>query len=163
MKNKAIDFYLNFALIIDATIVILMWILNSFVIVIDFNRGTKANNLSILSDIISASISLAGFILASLTIIVAIKANLSNKSPELAKNPLELFFSSDNYKKIIEIFQGSIIELTLTFVSAYICWISLENIDDDFLFKVNVSLVFLVSISVVRSLLVLFKIINIKE
>lgn len=161
--NKAIDCYLNNSLTIDFVCVGLIWIINSYFSVIKFNIGTKENNVSILSDIISASISLAGFILASLTIIVAIKSNLTNKNLDSAKNPLELFFSPSNYKKIIEIFQGSIIELTFTFITAYFFWISLENIKLYTLFKVNISLIFVVSVSVLRSLLVLFKIINIKE
>lgn len=167
MKNKVsntiIDLYLNNSLTIDFVFVVLIWIVNSYFSAIEFKIGTSENNLSILSDIISASISLAGFILASLTIIVAIKSNLANKNPERAKNPLELFFSPGNYKKIIEIFQGSIIELTFTFITAYVFWISHENIMLYTLFKVNISLIFVVSISVLRSLLVLFKIINIKE
>ena len=161
--NKTIDYYLNNSLTIDLVCVILIWIINSYFSAFKFNIGTKENNISILSDIISASISLAGFILASLTIIVAVKSNLTNKNPESAKNPLELFFSAGNYKKIIEIFQASIIELTFTFITAYIFWISYENIKLYTLFMVNISLIFVVSISVLRSLLVLFKIINIKE
>lgn len=115
MKNKAIDFYLNNALIIDFTSVVVVWVINSYFPFIEFNSGTRENNIAVLSDIIAASISLAGFILASLTIIVAIKSNLANKSLDSAKNPLELFFSPDNYRKIVEIFQGSIVELTFCF------------------------------------------------
>lgn len=163
MKNKAIDFYLNNSLTIDFVCVLLIWVVNSNFSILKFNIGTKENNVSILSDIISASISLAGFILASLTIIVAIKSNLTNKSADNAKNPLELFFSPKNYRKVIEVFQSSIIELTFTFITAYIFWIAFENINLFTLFKVNISLIFIVSISVLRSLLVLFKIINIKE
>lgn len=163
MKNKTIDFYLNNPLKIDFFCLILIWIINSNFSVFKFNIGTKENNVSILSDVISASISLAGFILASLTIIVAIKSNLTNKNIESAKNPLELFFSPMNYRKIIEVFQGSIIELTFSFICAYVFWIALENINLFTLFKVNLSLIFIISISVIRSLLVLFKIINIKE
>ena len=99
--NKTIDYYLNNSLTIDLVCVILIGIINSYFSVFKFNIGTKENNISILSDIISASISLAGFILASLTIIVAVKSNLTNKNPESAKNPLELFFSAGNYKKIL--------------------------------------------------------------
>lgn len=163
MKNKSIDFYLNNSLKIDFVCLLLIWFINSNFSLFEFNIGTKENNVSILSDIISASISLAGFILASLTIIVAIKSNLTNKSKESAKNPLELFFSPMNYRKIIEVFQGSIIELTFSFICAYIFWVSLENIEIFTLFRVNISLIFVVAISVTRSLLVLFKIINIKE
>lgn len=163
MKDKAIDFYINNALIIDFVSVIFIWVINSNLSLLKYNTGSKEFNIDILSDIIAASISLSGFILASLTIIVAIKSNLANKSAKNAKNPLELFFSPKNYSKIINIFQGSIIELTFCFITAYIVWLSSENFVVYTVFKVNLILIFLLSISIVRSLLVLFKIINIKD
>ena len=163
MKDKTIDFYLNNALIIDFLSVVVLWMINSNFSFFEFKSGSKDNNIAVLSDIIAASISLAGFILASLTIIVAIKSNLASKSTETSENPLELFFSPANYRKIVEIFQGSIVELTFCFIAAYIVWLSSENLKVYTVFKVNLILIFLLSISVVRSLLVLFKIINIKD
>ncbi len=161
--NKLIDSYLNNALITDIVFIGLIWFANSHLKIIHFTFASREVHLSILSDLISASISLAGFILASLTIIAAIKSNISNKAPETAKNPLELFFSPKNYKRIVEVFQGSIIELTFTFILAYFFWITNENFSDQTIFKIVVSLSFIISISTLRSLVVLFKIIKIEE
>ncbi|CAM3712052.1 hypothetical protein [Flavobacterium saliperosum] len=161
--NKLIDFYLNNAIKSDILIVGLIWIANSCLRIIDFIPASKEIHLSILSDLISASISLAGFILASLTIIAAIKSNISNKAPETAKNPLELFFSPKNYKRIVEVFQGSIIELTFTFILAYFFWISSENFSNETIHKIVISLSVVISISTLRSLIVLFRIIRIEE
>ena len=161
--NKIIDFYLNNALKIDSFIFVLIWLANSYLEIINFKSASRETHLSILSDLIAASISLAGFILASLTIIAAIKSNISNKSPETAKNPLELFFSPKNYKRIVEVFQGSIIELTFTFILAYVFWISNENFLDESMFKIVICLSFIISISTLRSLIVLFRITKIEE
>lgn len=163
MKDKIIDFYLNNALLLDGVTIIIVWILNSNFSLFSFVSNDKEKNIDILSDIIAASISLAGFILASLTIIAAIKSNISSRSLENARNPLELFFSPGNYRSIISVFKGSIAELTFTFIAAYIVWISVENFSNDLLLKVIVSFVIIVSISVIRSLIVLFKIININD
>lgn len=160
---KSIDFYINNALILDAILICIIWLLNSKISILSFKINDKNDNIEILSDIISASLSLAGFILAALTIIAAMRANIINKPPEAARNPLELFFSSKNYKSIVNVFQGAIIELTFTFIVSYITWISKENISNITLFKVLISLTILTSISILRSLVVLFKIVNLKD
>jgi len=162
-KNKILDLYFNNALVFDALILIVIWISNSFLNIIPFKIADKGQNISILSDTIAASISLAGFILASLTIIAAIKANIANKPPQEAGNPLELFFSPGNYLSIMRVFQGAIKELTFCFIIAYGVWISIENISNYTLFKILVSIIFLISISIVRSLMVLYKIVSIKD
>lgn len=161
--DRFLDFYVNNALLIDFILLILIWLLNSKVSIVDFKPNSKDDDIDVLSDIISASLSLAGFILAALTIIAAMRANIINKPAEAAKNPLELFFSNGSYKKIMKVFQGSIIELTFIFVAAFIVTFSKENITEEFLFKAIVSFLLLMSLSTVRSLLVLFTIIGIKD
>jgi len=162
-KNKILDLYVNNALVSDALIIVIIWISNSSLNLIPYKIADKEQNISILSDTIAASISLAGFILASLTIIAAIKANIANKPPREATNPLELFFSPGNYFSIMRVFQGAIKELTFCFILAYGVWMSVENISNYTLFKILVNIIFLISISIIRSLMVLYKIVSIKD
>ncbi|RUT68546.1 hypothetical protein D0817_20695 [Flavobacterium cupreum] len=163
MKDKFLDYYVNGALFLDALLVCIVWICNSNFSLISFIINSKEDNISIISDIISASISLAGFILAALTIIAAMRSNITNKAPEAAKNPLELFFSNGNYKSIVKVFVGSIKELVFVFIVAYIVWICKENLKNDFLFRTIVSMSLLMFLSVIRSLAVLFRIIHIND
>lgn len=162
MKNfrTLVDNYLNYAFSIDALLIFLYWLFFnkfSFVTVI---YNTKNSNLDILGNIIGASVSLAGFILASLTIIVAIRSNISNKLPEQAKTPLELFFSIGTFKTIVKVFKIAITELIICFIISYIVWAISENITNEFIFKTIITLIFLMSVSTIRSLFVLFLLIN---
>ena len=163
IRDKILDLYINNALVCDALLVFVIWILNSNYSIVTYTIAKKEENISILSDTIAASISLAGFILAALTIIAAIKSNLANKTPQDARNPLELFFSPTNYRTIMKVFQGSIKELTCCCIVAYTTWIPIENISNILLFKILVSIIFIISISLTRSLMVLYKIVNMKD
>ena len=167
MRSKKLDmfldYYVNNALFIDCIIVIAVWFINSEICIFDFATPSKEDNISIISDIISASLSLAGFILAALTIIAAMRANIINKPAEAARNPLELFFSNGSYRKIMVVFRDSIIELTLVFIIAFITTFSKENLDKEFLFKIIIIFILLISLSTIRSLLVLFTIIGIRD
>lgn len=76
---------------------------------IDFDLKSKIKHLSIVENIIGASITLAGFILASFTIIVVIRSNILSKKPENSTNRLELFFSTGTYKATLKVFKIAII------------------------------------------------------
>ena len=133
--KQSVDNYLNYASIIDAAIICVLWILNSRFSFFEFVHNKKEVNVSIIGNIIGASISLAGFILASLTIIVAIRSNIKSKNPEQAQTPLELFFSVGTFKTIVKVFKIAIIELVICFIISYILWTISANISNEFFFK----------------------------
>lgn len=159
--KKTLDFYINNALFFDSLIIIILWATNSYMSVFDFEIADKSNNLNIVSDTISASISLAGFILASLTVIASIRSNITNRQPDATRNPLELFFSDANYSRIIQVFKDAIIELVLVFIISYSIWISQENFVNYTILKWIISAVIIIFLSVSRTLLILFTIIKI--
>lgn len=161
--RNSVDNYLLYAFPIDIFIVVILWILNSKFSIFELSYNEKSFNLGIIENIISASISLAGFILASLTIIVAIRANIQNKSPEKANTPLELFFSVGTFKTIVKVFKIAIIELVICFIVSYIVLAIAENLSNDFIFKVIVSSIYLMSFSTIRSLFVLFLLIKVEH
>ena len=162
MKNirNFVDTYLNFAFIIDIVVIVILWFANSKISIIDFALNKKESNIEILSNIIGASVSLAGFILASLTIIVAIRSNIVNKTPEQAESPLQLFFSIGTFKTIVKVFKIAIIELIICFIASYIVWSISANISNFTVFKTIVILIFLMAMSTIRSLFVLFLLIE---
>jgi hypothetical protein len=159
--KKIIDFYLNNALFFDSLTIIILWFANSYLTIIDFTIAVKEENLEIISDTVSASISLAGFILASLTVIASIRSNITNRPPDATRNPLEMFFSDKNYTRIVQVFKDAIIELILVFILSYFIWISQENFENYTLLKWIVSAVIIIFLSISRTLLVLFTIIKI--
>jgi hypothetical protein len=161
--RDSIDRYLRFAFAIDMIIILSLWMLNSHFSWFHFIYNKKEVNVDIIGNIISASISLAGFILASLTIIVAIRSNVKSKTPEQAKTPLELFFSVDTFKSIVKVFKIAIVELVICFVYSYILWTISNNLNNELIFKSIVSLVFLMVVSTIRSLFVLFLLIDVNE
>ncbi|WP_035677605.1 hypothetical protein [Flavobacterium limnosediminis] len=162
MKNfrTLVDNYLNYAFSIDALLIILYWFFFNKFYLISIIYNSKNSNLDILGNVIGASVSLAGFILASLTIIVAIRSNISNKLPEQSKSPLELFFSIGTFKTIVKVFKIAITELVLCFIISYLVWAISENVANEFIFKTIISLIYLMSVSTIRSLFVLFLLIN---
>jgi hypothetical protein len=159
--KKIIDFYLNNALFFDSLTIFILWFANSYLTIIDFTIAVKEENLEIISDTVSASISLAGFILASLTVIASIRSNITNRPPDATRNPLEMFFSDKNYIRIVQVFKDAIIELILVFILSYFIWISQENFENYTLLKWIVSAVIIIFLSISRTLLVLFTIIKI--
>ena len=161
--KKVLDFYLNNALFFDGIFIIGIWFVNSYFSFFDFKIADKNDNLEVISDMVSASISLAGFILASLTVIASIRSNITNRAPDAARNPLEMFFSDQNYNRIVQVFREAIIELVLIFVFSYITWISQENFDNYTLLKWIIVAVLIIFLSVSRTLLVLFTIIKIDK
>ena len=161
--KQSVDNYLNYAFIIDVVIIGVLWIFNSNFSFFEFEHNKNDVNVDIIGNIIGASISLAGFILASLTIIVAIRSNIKSKIPEQAQTPLELFFSVGTFKTIVKVFKIAIIELVICFVISYILWTISSNISNELMFKSIVSMIFLMSVSTIRSLFVLFLLIDVSE
>lgn len=116
---------------------------------------------NIISNIISTIVSFSGFILASLTIIVTVKSNVASKPVTEANNPLEMLFSPDNYKLIVEVFRDAIIELVVCLLIIYVCWTPFFNFPPIGLCMLIILGSTIIFLSVVRSLAILFRIITI--
>lgn len=100
--KKLADFYLNNALFFDSVLLLALWLANSYLSFFNFKIADKNDNIDIVADTVAASISLAGFILASLTVIASIRSNITNRLPNATRNPLEMFFLT---KITIELFK----------------------------------------------------------
>nr|WP_315232059.1 hypothetical protein [uncultured Flavobacterium sp.] len=159
--KKTLDFYINNALFFDSIIILALWFANSYFSFFDFKIAEKKDNLEIVSDTVSASISLAGFILASLTVIASIRSNITNRPQDAIRNPLEMFFSDVNYKRVVQVFKDAIVELVLVFILSYFIWISQENFLNFTILKWIISAILMIFLSVSRTLIVLFTIIKI--
>ena len=165
MKNlrAIVDNYLYYAISIDLLVVVIIFLVNIFTPLITITIGRKEDSMNMLSNIIGTSVSLAGFILASLTIIVAIRSNILRKNPTEANTPLELFFSVGTYRTITKVFKIAILELIACFIYSYIIWLLIENLDNGFIYNSIIILIYLLSVSTVRSLFVLFLLIDVEK
>ncbi|WP_316795327.1 hypothetical protein [Pedobacter agri] len=109
---------------------------------------------------IDTSISLAGFILAVLTIIVTFKANVGYKKIEHTETSLELLFNSDVYFTIVNLLKWTILELVINACLLYYFRIFTNY----FLPEVNLSVLvltfFLIFGAIFRSLYVMFIVVN---
>jgi len=160
---KIIDCYLKSPLWWDFLIICVLitgnWLIPAFV---SFKFEISAQ-IAVLSSLISTSVSLAGFILAALTIIVSFRSNIACKKPEEAKNPLELIFSTDQYQKIIHVFKDAIIELTISFVCLFVVWIIAENLKSEFILQANVYGGLIIFLSLFRTLFTLFLVLKLDK
>ncbi|OFX58369.1 MAG: hypothetical protein A2066_14720 [Bacteroidetes bacterium GWB2_41_8] len=123
---------------------------------------------STISDVVNTSISLAGFILAALTIIVTFKDNITHKEKsDPAKNSVEasgfeLIFSSKHYKRIVGVFSWAAIIYILLFLIFSVLKILLSKIPEKFYLDIVIVGIVLVALTIFRSLLVLYKVIKLQ-
>lgn len=155
-----IDGYYKRPLIFDFIVLIAIWFLSNWFTIIRFKNSDQANSLSLISSLIGTMISLAGFILAALTIIVTFKSSLLAKGVDDANNALELIFSSRHYKSIVKVFKDSIIEFLIYSLLAYCIWQSYANFSVLILNRIVMSLIISISLNICRSLFMLFSILS---
>ena len=122
----------------------------------------RAKELDYISSVVSGSVALAGFMVAALTIFISIKASLKARGIEDAENALEIIFSTGHYKNIIAVFKNTIIELIILFIILYLFWLYSANLTDVAIFKVLLCSIFIIGISVVRSLYILFDVLDLE-
>jgi hypothetical protein len=124
----------------------------------------KATILNVVSSLIGTCISLAGFILAALTIIVTFRSNIKAKGLEESSNAMELIINSGYYNEIVKVYTGTIAEFILVSFGLYLFWLSIDNVKDPIIqTKIVLSAVFLTAAPVSRSLWVLFSIIGLEK
>ncbi|MCZ2479253.1 hypothetical protein [Aquirufa nivalisilvae] len=161
--DNLIDKYFEFPIIIDlVTVIIFYFVYNEFSL-FDFELIDKSNQINIIPNIIAADVSLAGFILAALTIIVTFKSNIQSKGMNDATNALELIFSSKHYSNIVQVFKKSLVELIICFIFLFFSWLSTDNLSIVTINKINLSGIAITVFSISRSLFVLFKIMDMEK
>ncbi|KEQ28749.1 hypothetical protein N180_18800 [Pedobacter antarcticus 4BY] len=162
-KFSFIDLYLRHPISVDTFLVCCLLLINFLCPVIFTLKYRVDEQLSVLSSLIGTCVSLAGFILAALTIIVAFKSNIAYKPLREADNPMQLLFSTDNYAKIIKVFKDAIIELSVVFIGLYIVWIMLGNLSPSIVLYSNIYSALLIFSTVFRTLFVLFLVLSLDK
>lgn len=157
----------------------LFWdIIISLLIISAFNRTIRLGKFyvafnedsfrSVLSDLVSSSISLAGFVLASLTIIVTFKDNITHKEQASKLHekeefvPIELLFSSKHYKRIVGVFSWSTLIFILIFFSCSLLKMLSGIMPATQYLNISLFAISLTTLTVLRSLLILYNIIKLQ-
>lgn len=157
--GRLLDFYYRFPLAVDAflTTVILY---GSFHPIFELKLNDKSVQLNLLNSLSSCSVSLAGFMLAALTIIVTFRSNIKAKGLDEAGNAMEMILASKHYHSVVSVFRKAITEYTLTFIILMVLWSMIDQWDIWVLFRINICSILAISLSTIRSLFILFQIIK---
>ena len=159
---KSIDLYLKIPILFDmfftCTLVSVFLILQREKVIIQLNQDIIK---SLYSDLITTSITLAGFVLASLTIIVTFKDTISGNNKNL--NGRYLFFKSEHYLPTVKIFFRSSIVLLFIFLLLSITKIINNCIPVELSNFIILGTLLMISMTILRSLLLLLQIIKIQN
>jgi len=118
--------------------------------------------------LIGASISLAGFVLASLTIIITFRDNINHKEivRKIEKKEkldgIELIFCSRHYKRIVGVFSWACFIFLIIFASLSIIKLIAYSMDVQILLDFTIFALVLISLTIFRSLLILYNIIKLQ-
>ncbi len=115
---------------------------------------------NIYSYMISTSISLAGFLLAALTIIITIRSNLKAKQIHEVDNVLDLILATSNYLMVVSAFKNAIIEYISISITLFVVWALNSIITSEQHFSITITSILIISLVTIRSLYVLFSILS---
>jgi len=164
MIKQILNIYIKRPLLWDLAITGMLCFL--FMIVVDTNSITLTDDYdliqSIISDLISTSISLAGFVLASLTIIVTFKDNISRKSPSLDDSSIELLFSSKHYGRIVGVFTWAVFIFLALFLMLSLSKLIIAKISFSIAIYFCLVPISLTTLTIFRSILVLYSVIKLQ-
>lgn len=117
---------------------------------------------SIMSDLISTSISLAGFVLASLTIIVTFKDNLSHKNKGVEETGIGMLFSSKHYGSIVGVFTWAVIIFLALFLLLSLGKLFVSKLPLSYSLYFCIIPISLTTLTIFRTILVLYSIIKLQ-
>ena len=120
---------------------------------------------SIISDLSTVSLTMVGFILTLVTVLVSFKSS-GNKEPieEVSKNSVfEVFFSSRLYFDTLRHLKNGIKSLTLVALSGYTLKLTVDHLNYEVLFFFCFGAIIVIIMTIGRSLLILSQIIKIQQ
>lgn len=157
-KYRILDFYLRAEILIDIILITV------FIFLADYLKQKYSWNIkfdreflkTLHGDLIATCISLIGFIVASLTILISMKESIKSRLDQTQKisSGLELFFSSDTYSVLIKKFNTGTFLLIIVFF--LLCILKLGyNIATEYYSKILAFLLILIFSTVFRTFFLL--------
>jgi len=120
---------------------------------------------SVVSDLATISLTMAGFVLTLLTVLISFKSTTKRSTESITENDtvFEIFFSTALYFDTVKHLKNSIISLTLIAVLGYILKLALNSQTFVILFVYDVIGITVVFLTLWRCLFILSKIIKIQQ
>lgn len=167
---KAMDIYIKRPLFWDLIIIVIVLFIKYLVSYIFpiLSLPKQEALASIYSDLIGTTISLAGFVLASLTIIITFKDNINHKEIlRKAENKeeitgIELIFSSKHYGRIVGVFSWACLIFLILFLFVIVLKLSQAFLNENIQLDLCIALIGLIFLTIIRTLIVLYNIIQIQ-
>lgn len=124
----------------------------------------KSTAINYLSSLIGTIVSLTGFMIAALTIMITVKASLKARGFGDSANALEFLFTTDRYYEVVSVFTKAIVELVIVLTISYSFWLMISDVKSNMLFsKVLFYLTFAMFAALVRTLYILFRVLKLEK
>lgn len=159
--NRLLDYYLDYpkfwdCVVIGLVVALLHWKASLLPLAV-------SDLSSLQNGLIGTAVSLAGFIIAALTIIVTFRANIAVKKMDDSANGMELLFNSRNYSKVVSVFKGAIIELVIGFVVVYLSILAEAALTVRHSILIAIALLIGITLSTLRCLFVLYGVLGVES
>lgn len=140
---------------------IIMFIFNR----VGFHIPKDETILSIISDLSTVALTLSGFILTLLTVLISFKSTAKSKKDIKfeADSLYEIFYSTSLYFETVRHLKNGIISLTFVAIIGYTLKLTINTCYYSFLFSFNLLSLIIIFLTLWRCLLILSKIIKIQK
>lgn len=169
-KYNLIDFYFHNPFLSDIIVIVLSLLMNGLCVIVFsklhiplIEEIDKTSAITFIATLCSISVTLAGFIIAALTILITVKSSLTARGFEDATNALEYVLSTKHYKNIIQVFINSIVELVALFVLLVSFWLILKSVNSNVIAKTLFALTYGIIAAIFRSLYILFSVLRLEN
>lgn len=155
---KILDWYYKRPILIDyaiaALVIGLFFLINEY-LNLEIIKANVNNDLSI--DIGAIGLTVSGFILTLVTILITFKSGeiLSDNSLDNDSNPFKIFLGSALYKKSINILKYGVLSLVTISIAIFILKLFSGNISSKYILSANIVGIIIISTTFIRCFYVL--------
>lgn len=164
--SKLLDRYFRNPILIDYILAFLA-VIAAFCLVLNGHLYLPSTDrlYSTVSDICTVSLTMAGFILTLLTVLISFKSTsrVDSKNLKIDDSVFDIFFTSSLYFRTVEILKNAIISLTFVSLCGYLLKILFNSPEMPVLFYYCIFSVIIVILTVLRSVIILSSIINMQR
>lgn len=164
-KNRPKNYYLKYPVQCDYFIALLLVTSHSYFSPrIGFYYIPAITEISdILNELISSTLSAAGFVLAAIAILASIKSDVEPLKSKRPKNGKQLFFYSNGYPDMIKIYAQTAVNFILLFIIFTVLRASVNFLHPSWLFHLSLIGVLVLILSFLRCILLLWNLINLQS
>jgi hypothetical protein len=162
--NKLLDKYIKRPLLYDVAFIMFLILLNEYLVglkkvVLALDKNILGN---LLNELVSSSVSIGGFVIAALTIILTLKDNLKAKEGSFPISALEIIFNSKHYKRVVRVFYWASLIFVITFFYFSVLEVLWPNFSEKMAMYLIMIGLWITVMAVIRCLLILQAIIEIQ-